>query len=108
MLLARLQREHEAAVAVEVGRLADDPTRQPADERGARGEEAVVRTAVALGVADRLPLADRHVAAVRAGRLEHAERGEVDVGHGERAGVAGSGGERGRVLEAAEEVGLRE
>ena len=108
MLLARLQREHEAALAVEIGRLADDAARQAADELRARGEEAVVRAAVALGVADRLALADRHVAAVGAGRLEHAERGEVDVGDGERARLAGGGRERGRVLEAAEEVRLRE
>ena len=99
--------EHEAALAVEVGRLADDPARHAADELRSRGEEAVVRAAVALRVADALALADRHVAAVGAGRLEHAERGEVDVRDGERSRLARGGGERRRVLEAAEEVRLR-
>ena len=52
VLLARLQGEHEAAVAVEVGRLADDPAGHAADELRPRREEAVVRAAVAL----RLPM----------------------------------------------------
>ena len=48
-------------------------TRQAADEFRARGEEAVVRAAVAHRVARGLALADRHRAAVLAGCLEHAE-----------------------------------
>src|SRR5581483_2757043 len=77
VLLARLQRQHETALARRVDGLADDAARQPPDELGARGEEAVVRPAVAHGVAGRLALADRHRAAVVARRLENAERDEV-------------------------------
>ena len=62
-----------AALARGVDRLADDAAGQPADVVGARGEEAVVRAAVAHRVAGRLALADRHRAAVVARRLEHAE-----------------------------------
>ena len=108
VLLARLQRQHETAIAVEVGRLAHDPAGHAADEVRARGEEAVVRAAVALRVAHRLPLADRQVAAVGAGRLEDAERGQVDVRDRERPGVASCSCEGRCVLEAAEEVRLRE
>ena len=107
MLLARLQREDEAALAVEVGRLADDPAGQAADELvRRRGSRSAGRRS--SGRADRLALADRHVAAVGAGRLEHAERDEIDVRDGDAAAGGGRGGERRRVLEAAEEVGLRE
>ena len=73
VLLAGLQRQDIAAFAVRVGCLADDPARHPADELGARSEEAVVRAAVALVVARALPLADRKRAAVVARRFEHAE-----------------------------------
>ena len=97
-----------AALARGVDRLADDPARQPADVVGARGEEAVVRAAVAHRVAGRLALADRHRAAVVARRLEHAERHEVDVRDRQRAGLVRRGGELGRGLEAAEEVRLLE
>ena len=55
-----------------------------------------------------LALADRDVAAVRAGRLEHAERHRVDVRDRERARLARRRGELGRRLEAAEEVRLLE
>ena len=108
MLLAGLQREDEAALAVEVGRLSDDATGHAPDEVRARGKEAVVRTAVALRVAHALALADRHVAAVRTGSFENAERCRIDVRDGERSRLAGGCGKRGRVLEAAEEVRLRE
>ena len=108
MLLARLEREHEAALALEVGRLTDDPAGHAADELLAGGEKAVVRAAVALVVADRLPLADRHRAAVVPGRLEQAQRGEVDVRDGQRAALGRGGRELGRGLEAAEGVRLLE
>ena len=67
VLLARLEGQHEPAASLEVGRLADDPAGHAADELVARREEAVVRPAVGLVVADRLALADRHRAAVVAG-----------------------------------------
>ncbi len=67
-----------------------------------------MRTGVRLIVAGALALADRERAAVVARSLEHAERDRVDVGDGERAGVAGGSGELGRRLETAEEVRLLE
>src|SRR6185436_6589655 len=108
VLLARLEREDEAAPALEVARLADDPPRHAADELLPRGKEAVVRAAVRLVVPDRLPFADRHGAAVVARRLEQAERGEVDVRDGEGAGRGRGGGEVRGGLEAAERVRLLE
>ncbi len=95
VLLAGLEREHEPALALEVGRLADDPPGHAPDELLARRHEAVVRAAVALVVPDGLPLADRHPAAVDAGRLEDAERGEIDVRDRDRA-TARSRPRRGR------------
>ena len=97
-----------AALARGVDRLADDPAGQPADVVVARGEEAVVRAAVAHRVAGRLALADRHRAAVVARRLEHAEADQVDVRDRQRAGLVRRRGELGRRLEAAEEVRLLE
>ena len=73
VLLARLQRQHEAALACGVDRLADDAAGQAADVVGTRGQEAVVRAAVAHRVTGRLALADRHRTAVVARRLEHTE-----------------------------------
>ena len=73
-----------------------------------RGEEPVVRPAVGLVVPDRLALADRHRAAVVAGRLEEAERGEIDVRDGERPRLGGRRREVGCGLEAAEGVRLLE
>ena len=108
VLLARLQGQHIAAVARGVDRLADDPARQPPDELRARGEEAVVRAAVAHRVAGRLALADRHRAAVVAGRFEHAERHEVDVRDRHRPGVVRGRGQLWSVLQDPEEVRLLE
>src|ERR671926_1459802 len=70
VLLARLEGEDIAALARGVYRLADDPTRHPADVRGAGGEEAVVRASVRLVVACTLALADRERAAVGPRRLQ--------------------------------------
>ncbi len=64
--------------------------------------------AEAHGVARRLPLADRERAAVRAGRLEHAQRHEVDVRDRQRLRVVRGGRQLGCVLEHAEEVRLLE
>ena len=108
VLLPRLQRQHVAALAVQVGRLADDAARQPARVLGLRGEEPVVRTGVGLVVAGALALADRDCGAVVAGRLEDAERDRVDVGDRQRARLVRGCGQLGRGLEAAEEVRLLE
>ena len=108
MLLPRLEREHEGAPSVDVHGLADDTSRHAPDEVVPRREEAVVRAAVGLPVPGRLPLADRHGAAVRSRRLEDAERHRVDVRDRERTRVRRSLGQIGRLLEAAEEVRLLE
>jgi len=70
VLLARLQRKHEAAAPVHVGGLAGDPPRHPAQVLLARSEEAERRTAEVEPVAERLPLAERDVGAALAGRLQ--------------------------------------
>ncbi len=72
VLLARLQREHEAATAVDVDGLPGDPARHPAHVLGARREEAERGAAEVESVAERLALADADVDAERAGRLEQS------------------------------------
>src|SRR5204862_5975161 len=73
VLLAGLEGEDIAALARGVYRLPDDAARHAADELVARGEEAVLRPREELVVTRALPFADRHPAAVRARRFEHAE-----------------------------------
>ena len=58
VLLARLQRQHEAAPAVDVARLARDPPGHPPQVLLARREEAERRAAEVEAVAERLALAD--------------------------------------------------
>ena len=77
VLLARLQREHEAAAPVHVARLARDPARHPADEALRRGEEAEARAAEVQPVPERLALADADVRAELARRPQDAERERV-------------------------------
>ena len=79
VLLARLQGQHIAALTRGVHRLADDPAGQPADVVGARGEEAVVRAAVAHRVARataprRSPSRSRSCPAPRARRATPGRR----------------------------------
>ena len=108
VLLARLQREHEAAPAFDVDGLAHDAPRHAPHQLLARAHEAQVRAPEVEVVAHRLTLADGDVGAVLARRREHAERERIDDGDEEGAGVVGDlrGGRH--VLEAAEEVGLLE
>ena len=108
VLLACLERQDESALAVQVGRLADDPARHPSDELLPGCEEAVVRAAVGEVVPGTLALADRDRATVRSGRLQNAEGERIDVGDRERLGVVGRRGQLGSRLETAEEVGLLE
>src|SRR3954453_20853533 len=103
VLLAGLEGEDIAALPRGVQRLPDDPARHAADELAPRGEEPVVGAGERLIVARALSFADRHPAAVLAGRLEHAERHEVDVRDGDRPRVARRGGKVRSRLEAAEE-----
>ena len=79
MLLARLQREHEAAPAVDVDGLAGDAPGHPPQVLLARGEQAERRAAEVEAVAERLALADGDVDAAVARRPEHAERDRVDL-----------------------------
>ena len=68
MLLAGLQGEHEAALAVDVAGLAGDPSGHPPEQRLGGGEEAERRAAEVEPVAERLPLADGDVDAALARR----------------------------------------
>ena len=79
VLLAGLQREHEAAAPVEVGGGARDAPGHPAQVLLARGEQAERRAPEVEPVAERLALADGHVDPALAGRREHAERDRVDL-----------------------------
>ena len=113
VLLARLQREHEAAPAVDVDGLAGDPPGHPPQVLLARGEEAERRAAEVEAVAERLALADGDVDAAFAGRA----RGSPSVigstcatttGLALSARCLGGGAQRGGVLDGAVEVRLRE
>ena len=59
VLLARLQRQREAGLAVEIDRAPDDAARHLAHVFHARGHEAEVRSARGQRHAERLPVADR-------------------------------------------------
>ena len=87
VLLARLQREDEAAPAVDVGGLAGDPARHAADVLLGRAEEAERRAAEVEAAAERLPLPHRDVDPALARRPEHAQGHRVDRGDRHRAGV---------------------
>ena len=108
VLLARLQREHEAAAPVDVARLARDaPGHAPQVGLGG-GEEAERRAAEVQAVAERLALADGHVDAALARRLEDPQRDRVVGADDDRGRVLGGARQRGGVLDRAEEVGLLE
>src|SRR6185295_9041502 len=87
VLLARLEGEHEAALALDVARLARDPARHLAQEPLRRREEAERRPAEVEPVAERLALADADVHALLAGRLEDAERQRVRRADDQGAGA---------------------
>ena len=84
VLLAGLQREHEAAATLEVLGGAGDAAGHPAQVLLAGGEQAERRAPEVEPVAERLTLADGHVHAALAGGREHAERDRVDLGHDHR------------------------
>ena len=104
VLLARLQGEHEAATAVDVGRLAGDPARHAPDLLVGRAEEAEGGAAVVEAVAERLALADGDVDAALARRAQDAERDRVAGGDQQGAGPVGDLGDPLEVLDAAEEA----
>ena len=70
VLLAGLQREHEAALAAAVDRLAGDAARHAADELLAAGHDAEVRAAVLHRRAERVAFGDGDVGAPIAGPLQ--------------------------------------
>ena len=106
VLLARRQRQHEAAVAVGVDGLAAEAAGHLADELLLGRHQADIGAAEVQGVADRLALADDDVGAERAGRLEQAERDDLgDDDDQQRADVVGEHGELFDVAERAVEVG---
>src|SRR5690606_36507891 len=87
VLLARLQREHEAALALHVDRLAGDAPRHPPQVGLGRREEAERRAAEVQAVAQRLALADAHVDAALPRRHEDAQRDRVVGGYGDRVAL---------------------
>ena len=84
MLLACLQREHEAAAAVEVLGGAGDAAGHAAQVLLAGGEQAERRAPEVEPVAERLTLADGHVHAALAGGRQHPERDRVHLGDDHR------------------------
>src|SRR5207247_10037100 len=86
--LAGLQRQDEAAAAVDVARLARDAPGHAAQVRLGGGEEPEGRPAEVQAVAERLALADADVDAALTGRLENAERDRV-VASDDHAPVTG-------------------
>ena len=104
VLLARLQRQHEAAAALRVVRRADDAAGHFAHVLLARGHEAEVGPAERERQAEALALARHHVRAHRARRLHHAQRHRIDREHRQRADGVRRRDQSGEVVEAAEEV----
>ena len=108
VLLARLQRQHEAALAVGVDGLARDATGHAADVALGRGEEPERRAAEVKPVAERLALADADVGAEVARRLEDPERQRIGGDDEQRAGALGCLGQRSEILDRSQEVRLLE
>ncbi len=108
VLLARLQREHEAAPSVDVARLAGDPAGHAPQVLLARREEAERRAAEVEAVAEALALADADVDAVAARRLEDPERDRVGAADDERPVGARRRDQRLELLDRAEEVRRRD
>ena len=106
VLLAGLQREHEAALAVEVRGLAGDAPGHPADQRLGRREEPERGAAEVEPVPKALTLADGEVDATLAGGLEQGERKRIARADGQSAHIRGGRGERLEILDGTEEVRL--
>ena len=109
MLLARLQRQDEAAAAVDVLGLARDPPRHAADVLLGRAEEAKGGAAEVQAVAERLALAERDIGAALARRLQDPQGHRVAGDDQQRAVLLCRRPERLDVLDRTEEVrGLQE
>ena len=105
VLLARGQREHEAALAVGIDGLADETPRHLAHILVAGREQADIRTAEAEPVADRLALADHDVGAHLARWHQQPQRHDFRHDHDQQrtGGVAGFR-QPGEVADMAEEA----
>ncbi len=73
MLLARRERQHEAALAVRVHRLAAQPSGHLAHEFLARAEQAQIGSAEIQADAQRLPLAHHDIGAERSGAFQQPQ-----------------------------------
>src|SRR5262249_32639679 len=104
VLLAGLQGEREAALALGVDGLAHDAPGHAADELLLGGDEARPGAAEVHLDAERLAFADRDVAPALAGRLQDGGGGRVHARDRQRARRVGDLGDGGQVLQAAEEV----
>ena len=108
VLLAGLQRQHEAAAALAVVGLADQPSRQSADQVLGAGHEADVGAAVGRRQPQLLTFPDRDVSTVVAGGGEQGQADRVDAGDGQRPMAVGGLGQGRGVLDQPEEVRLLE
>ena len=106
VLLAGLEREHEAAAAVDVGRLACDPAGHAADVLLSRAEEAERGAAVVEAVAERLALAHGDVCTALARGPQDRESDRIAGDDHERTVLLRRRAERLDVLDGPEEVRL--
>ncbi len=106
VLLAGLQRQHVAGLAVDVDRLTDDPPGHPADVVEPGGDQPEVRATVVQVVAERLTLRDGDVGAELSGRREHAERERVEHLDRPRSRVVGPAEQVADRLEDPVDVGM--
>ncbi len=107
MLLARRQRQHEAALAFGIDRLAAEAPRHLADILLLAAEQPDIRPAELQPDADRLAFADDDVGVHLARRLERAQRDRL--GHHrdqQRLLRVARVGQRAQVGDAAEDVGI--
>ena len=117
VLLAGLEREHEATATVDIDGLPGDPPGHAPQVLLASREEPERGTSEVEAIAERLALADGHVDPTLAGRAQDAERERIYLGDHDRrlpgavarrGSARGGGAERLGVLNSAVEVRLGE
>src|SRR5581483_7169561 len=108
VLLARLERQDEAALALAIDRLADQPARHLADERlldvrpgASAGQDSQVGPAEGHRVAEALPLGDGDVRPVVARTLQQADADRVEADDEQGSLLAGDPGQLLDLLQAA-------
>ncbi len=105
MLLAGREREHPAALAIDIDGLAGETTRHLADEFVTGREQTHIGAAEAERDAERLAFRRHDVRAHFAGRRDEAERHDLRHRHDQqRAGVVARLGERRQIMDVAEEA----